>query len=107
VTPRRQKGEGGITHRADGRWQGYVWVLDAATGKKRKSPYIYAATEDELEVKLAVERVRPPVLTVAGALEFVRRETGATTVVLGFGSEAVPVAKVVAMATPPTSFERE
>ena len=88
--PRRMKGEGSVTHRKDGRWQGYAWVLDAATGKKHKSSYVYADTAAEVEVKLAVLRTQTPVLTVAGALEFVRRETGATSVVLVFGDAEAP-----------------
>lgn len=52
---RRMKGEGGITHRADGRWQGTLELgWDSAGNRRRRT--VYGKTQREVVVKLAQER---------------------------------------------------
>lgn len=51
MTKRRAKGDGGITQRSDGRWQGSFLVTDESTGTKRRR-YVYGKTKAEAMHKL-------------------------------------------------------
>lgn len=53
--PRRMKGEGGITLRADGRWMGTAETGWGPDGKRRRRT-VYGRTQREVVVKLAKER---------------------------------------------------
>jgi len=88
TTTRRDAHSGSIYQRkSDGMWVVAV-ELPERDGKRRRKVIVRAKKADAVTA-LRAARKDLLELTVAGALEFVRRETGATTVTLGFG-DALP-----------------
>jgi len=84
TTTRRDAHSGSIYQRkSDGMWVVAV-ELPERDGKRRRKVIVRAKKADAVTA-LRAARKDLPELTVAGALEFVRRETGATSVTLGFG----------------------
>jgi len=83
TTTRRDAHSGSIYQRAsDGMWVVAV-ELPERDGKRRRKVIVRAKKADAVTA-LRAARKDLPELTVAGAIEFVRRETGATSVTLGF-----------------------
>ena len=67
--PRRMRGEGGVSHRADGRWQGTIDLGWDATGK-RKRRYVYGRTQAEVikEMRRVQREFDTAGVTMSGAM---------------------------------------